>query len=190
MAYDSAENEYSIYIPVSPAGGSAEKFYHASSDNKLREQIAMIVAEEGPILKSTLVRRVAKFWQLNRYNRNVEARINAIFPPWVTTAGAEESFVWCEPRISPASRHFRGANSFPSSKRKAEEVCLEELGNIAIYVLDDGIEMTMDELTRRICRVIGTRSSQAALERVNGALKIPRIRNAVESSGKLITVMV
>jgi len=186
MNYGSDENEYEIYCPVIPTGGYARDFFVHEFDAQIRDQIAMIVDAEGPILKSVVMRRMARVWRLSRYDKKVEARLSGLFPDAITANGAEEDFVWHEARICPRTYHFRGACFYPSSRRKVQEVCLEELGNVALHVLKSGDEMNVKELTRQVCRVIGTSFSELALVRVNRALRIDFIRNEIHIYGDRI----
>jgi hypothetical protein len=186
MNYGSDEHEYAIYTPVIPMGGHARDFFSCEFDAKLSDQIAMIVDGEGPVLKSVVMRRLAKIWGLNKCDKKVEARLSSLFPDSLSADGAEDDFVWHEARICPKTYHFRGAGCYPSSRRKVQEVCLEELGNVALHVLKSGDGINAKELTRQVCRVIGTNFSETALARVNRALRIDFIRNEIYVDGEMI----
>jgi hypothetical protein len=161
------EHEYEIYSPIIPRGGYARDFFLPESDGELSDQLAIIVDGEGPVLKSVAMKRLAKAWGLGRFDKKIETRLSSLFPDSISANGAEEYFVWHEARICPKTYHFRGACFFPSSRRKVHEVCLEELGNAALYVLERVKELNVEELTRRVCRIIGTRSSELARERID-----------------------
>lgn len=173
------EHEYEIYSPSIPRGGFECDFFLPESDGELSDQLAIIVDNEGPVLKSVVMKRLAKAWGLGRFDKKVEARLISLFPDDISANGVEEHFVWHEARIGPKTYHFRGACFYPSSRRKVQEVCLEELGNVALYVLKSANELNVEELTRRVCRIIGTCFSDLALERINRALKIDFIRNEI-----------
>jgi hypothetical protein len=180
------EHEYEIYSPIIPRGGYARDFFLPESDGELSDQLAIIVDGEGPVLKSAVMKRLAKAWGLERFDQKVEARLSSLFPDSISANGAEEDFVWHEARIGPKTYHFRGSCFYPSSRRKVQEVCLEELGNVSLYVLESVEELNVEELTRRVCRIIGTSSSDLARERINRALRIDFIRNEIHIDGDTI----
>lgn len=180
------EHEYEIYSHIIPIGGYAGDFFLPESDGELSDQLALIVDGEGPVLKSVVMKRLAKAWGLGRFDKKVEARLSSLFPDSTSANGAEEDFVWHEARIAPKTYHFRGACFYRSSRRKVQEVCLEELGNVALHVLQSVEELNVDELARRVCRIIGTSSSGLARERTNRALRIDFIRNEIHIDGDTI----
>ena len=180
------EHEYEIYSPIIPIGGCASDFLLPESGSELSDQLAMIVDGEGPVLKSVVMKRLAKAWGLGKFDKKIEARLSSLFPESISANGAEEDFVWHEARICPKTYHFRGACFFPSSRRKVHEVCLEELGNVALYVLESVEKLNVEELARRVCRIIGTSSSDLARERINRALRIDFIRNEIHIDGDTI----
>jgi len=183
MGYGLKEHDYGIYSPIIPSGGYARDFFLPESDGELSDQLAIIVDGEGPVLKTVVMKRLAKAWGLGRFDQKVGARLSSLFPDSISANGAEEDFVWHEARIGPKTYHFRGACLYPSSKRKVQEVCLEELGNVALYVLESVEELNLEELTRRVCRIIGTNYSNLARERINQALRIDFIRNEIDIDG-------
>lgn len=186
MEYGLDEREYEIYTPVIPSGGCARDFFLPESDSELSDQLAMIVDGEGPVLKSIVMKRLARAWRLRVFDKKVEARLSSLFPDSISANGAEEDFVWHEARICPKTYHFRGACFYPSSRRKAHEVCLEELGNVALHVLKSVDELNVEGLARRVCRIIGTSSSDLARERISRALRIDFIRNEIYIDGDTI----
>lgn len=183
MEHGLEEHKYEIYSPIIPTGGYARDFFLPEFDGELSDQLAIIVDGEGPVLKSVVMKRLAKTWGLGRFDKKVEARLSGLFPDSISANGAEKDFVWHEARIDPKTYHFRGACFYPSSRRKVQEVCLEELGNVALYVLKSVDELNVKELTRRVCRIIGTSTSDLALERINRALRIDFIRNEIHIDG-------
>jgi hypothetical protein len=180
------EREWEVYSPVIPRGGYACDFFLTEYDSELSDQLAMIVDGEGPVLKSIAMKRLAKAWGISKVDKKVEERLSSLFPNSISANGAEGDFVWHEARICPKTYHFRGACFDPSSRRKVQEVCLEELGNAALYVLESVEELNVEGLTRRVCRIIGTSSSDLARERINQALRIDFIRNEIRIDGDMI----
>jgi hypothetical protein len=168
--------------------GYAHDFFSHESDAELSDQISIIVDCEGPILKSVVMRRIAKIWGLHKYDKKVEMRLSSLFPASLSANGAEDDFIWNEARIYTQTYHFRGACFYPSSKRRIQEVCLEELGNVALHVLRSFDEINAKELTRQICRIIGIRFSELALARVIRALRVDVIRNEIHINGDLINL--
>jgi hypothetical protein len=186
MEHSLEEHEYEIYSPIIPTGGYARDFFLPESDDELSDQLAIIIDGEGPILKSVVMKRLAKAWGLGRFDQKVEARLSSLFSDSISANGAEEDFVWHEARIGPKTYHFRGSCFYPSSRRKVQEVCVEELGNVALYVLESVDELNVEELTRRVCRIIGTSFSDLAHERINRALRIDFIRNEIHIDNDMI----
>ena len=175
------EHEYEIYSPIIPTGDYARDFFLPESDDELSKQLAIIIDGEGPILKSVVMRQLAKAWGLGRFDQKVKARLSSLFSDFISANGAEEDFV-----CGSKTYHFRGSCFYSSSRRKVQEVCVEELGNVALYVLESVDELNVEDLTRRVCRIIGTSFSDLARERINRALRIDFIRNEIHIDNDMI----
>lgn len=180
------EQEYQIYRPIIPRGGYTRDFFLPESDGDLSDQLAIIVDGEGPVLKSVVMERLAKAWGLGRFNQKFEARLSSLFPDSLARMVLKRISFGMRHLLAPRRITFGVHALYLSSRRKVQEVCLEELGNVALYVLEGAEELNVVELTRRVCQIIGTSSSDFRRERINRALRIDFIRDELHIDGDTI----
>lgn len=162
-----------IYAPVTVAAGDPVAFYEAGSTHRLSEQLQLVVDAEGPMPESTLFKRIARAWGLERTGPRIAERLKALVPHTLPrTAEAHETFYWpahAEPATWDA---FRIADVTDGSKRHITDVCVEEVAALALHVVREAGAPTRSDTARAVCRLLGMARTPAEAER--------RVMDAVE----------
>lgn len=154
--------------------GEAEGFHERAALAVLRAQLVNTIQAEGPILQQLLLRRVARAWG-QRLSRRVEELLVRLCP-----YPAVEGVYW--PRdVDPATWDgLRIPSSDPDSRRAIDEISLHELGNAAVYVLQQQGSTSVDSLARAVCRLFGiSRTTADAEARIVAALSQGRAAGAI-----------
>ena len=170
-----------VYRRASVTGGRPDIFYEPAATPALRDQLSHIIEAEGPIADSELFRRIARGWGLARTGNRIEERLRRL----VSTRGpktkeGDRTFHW-PTAVSPADwAGYRVAGETEDSRRQLDEIALEELGNLAVFVLSEHGSTSVADLARTICRLQHiARTSADAEARITKALGSGRIRELV-----------
>lgn len=94
------------------------------------------------------------------------------------------TFYWPETSDPRLWEGFRAPSDDAESKRPIEEICFEEMGNIAFFILSEHGSTSREDLARSACRLFGTaRTTAEAEKRIYQALAHGRAgeRISVES---------
>jgi hypothetical protein len=145
-----------LYEPTAISGGDPEAFYQPASAKILSAQILDATIREGPISEEVLFRKLARAWGLERTGARITKRLRELAPPEmkVTNAGGVR-FYW-PPTVNPDEwTGFRGSDGSEPSRRHVEEVAVQEIANLAAFLLDQGGSTSTDDLAKSICRTIG-----------------------------------
>lgn len=170
-----------VYRTTSVVGGRSERFYEASSTPVLRDQLTHIIENEGPIADFVVFRRVARAWGLARTGNRIEERLRSLVPMTVPkTKDTGHTFYW-PMGVDPGNwAGYRVADEAEDSRRQLDEIALEELGNLAVFVLSEHGSTSPSDLARTICRLYRiSRTTADAEARVNKALTSGRARELV-----------
>jgi very-short-patch-repair endonuclease len=173
-----AANPLAEYRVMELSGGLPGAFYENSSTHELRRQLFEVVNTEGPIADSVLFRRVARAWGLAKMGTRIEELLRKLMRGYVnTTREGRTRFYWPESSQPAQWEGFRVAGQSDSSKRAIEEISLEEIGNLALFVLAEHGGTTLPDLARTVCRLLNiTRTSDNAEARVRKALRYGRLK--------------
>ncbi|MBB3220134.1 DUF3320 domain-containing protein [Pseudoduganella umbonata] len=179
-----------LYLPVTLPQGDPERFYEPATAAELRHQLHRIVHEEGPVAQAALFRRIIRAWGLARTGARIEKHLAALLPAQVRTTADDSLFYWPE-HLDPATWDgFRVPGAEPEGKRAIDEICLEELGNIALYVLGQQGSTTRAGLARAVCRLLGmARTGAEAEARLGRALAHGRVAGQVAVEDGVVSLL-
>lgn len=179
-----------LYLPVTLPKGDPERFYEPAAAAELRHQLHRIVHEEGPVAQAALFRRIIRAWGLARTGSRIEKHLAALLPAGVRSTGEDGVFYWPE-QLDPAKWDgYRLPGAEPESKRPIDEICLEELGNIALYVLAQQGGTTQAGLVRAVSRLLGmARTGAEAEARIGRALAHGRLGGLVAVSDGVVSLL-
>ncbi len=177
-----AETKYArpqlpAYRKASPASQYRGSIAEASPAHIARE-VARIVAEEGPIHRDELVKRLIEFWNHERRgNRLVAAAEQGIrYAARNGVMARDDGFLVANARpIQPRNR--------AALEQGAEWVSLDELAEAALQVLECAESMSEDELAAEVREVLGLCRTQHGAPRIRQA-----IRTLIESGAAVYGV--
>ncbi|MDT7953735.1 MAG: DUF3320 domain-containing protein, partial [Acetobacteraceae bacterium] len=137
---DAAEDPAASLVAGEPSGGStalAELFYDPAYRDRLAEQVARLVIEQGPLREDRLVQIVARSHGFGRAGREIRERVMAVIPAASAVTTEENGrFIW------PAGTDPEACDSFrdpaPGQSRDPGEVPLQELVVLARRCLARG----------------------------------------------------
>jgi hypothetical protein len=176
------------YKIVVPAGGKPEDFYDLAHGRKLTEQLTEIIEAEGPIHENVLHRRVARAWGLERTGTRIVDRLRMLTPrEHDRTSDGNATFYW-PANVNPGEWSvFRQASDEESSRRKVDDVCLEELANGVLHLLEEMGSAPTSDIARSVCRLIGmSRTPGDAEARVGLAISRLVTTGSVIVTGNLL----
>ncbi|MEP6588687.1 MAG: DUF3320 domain-containing protein, partial [Polaromonas sp.] len=146
-----------IYRLTRLPGGDPLLFHDASASASLLEQLALVIETEGPLTEGNLFRRVARAWGLERTGARVVERLRALVPDsMVRTIEEEEIFYWPAQADITSWERLRIADaSDEPSRRRIDEVCLEEISALAHHVLSQAGASSRQDVAHSVCRLLG-----------------------------------
>lgn len=162
------------YCPVVLSSGISEKFYELGSSATLREQLVRVIEAEGPVSDRILFRRVARAWGLERTGSRIVERLRTLIPHNIRTTKERDIIFYWAIQMAPSSwRGFRVCGESEESRRSAADLCIQEIANIADYVIKQSGSLPVSDLARATCRLIGMARTPADVEeQVESAVRI------------------
>lgn len=153
------------YFPVVLSSGVSEKFYELESSTTLRNQLVRVIEADGPISDRILFRRVARAWGLERTGSKIVERLRSLIPQDIKTTKERDVIFYWATQMKPSSwRGFRVSGESEESRRSAAELCIEEIANIADYIIKQSGSLPILDLARATCRLIGMGRTPADVE--------------------------
>lgn len=175
-------NSLTEYVALESEGGVAERFYDADSQSLLRSQMLSIIDAEGPIADFVLFRRIARAWNLSRTGNRIESLLKSLVPGDVRKTKEIDGYFYWPSTVSAADwSSFRVAGSESNTKRSLDEICIEEIGNICLFVLSERDKIKIGDLAKSVSRLQGIgRTSIDSEARVLSSLSHGRVANFVK----------
>lgn len=159
---------------------SAEQLYVYTSINIVNSQIRKLVEVEGPISEHILKRKLAAVWGVSRmtqkYNDQIDACIRRL--DLVTNTTQNIRFFWRD-RESVDMKVFRTNNG----TRRVEDIPKEEFAVAALYIMQNALSISADDLSRETARLFGFTKTPAAAARIGFALSLLTAQGKIEKSG-------
>lgn len=150
--------EINYYQPVtlSNVSISAEGFYSSENDRIIMKQIIDIMEKEAPIVRTVICKKILSSWGITRLGANINRRFDMLFANMGIkfTLEEEESICWLPTMHPDKYAEFRIPLS-DDSKRRVEEIPLEEISQALIYVVKKQISLSEDDLYREVAKVFG-----------------------------------
>jgi len=161
--------------------GDSDHFFGSHSKLTLAAQLVRTIETEGPVSQAMVFKRVARAWGLSRVGNRIVTHLSTLVPGLVVrTMENGTIFYWPRQANPEIWEGFRVPGQDPETRRGIDEICLEELGNAAVYVLTQQGGMSQDGLARSVCRLLGVaRTTDAAVTRISRALTHGRIKDMV-----------
>lgn len=137
-------------------GGDPERFHDHQVSTVIRNQVAAVVAGEGPVHLKVLGRRIADQWGIAKLTtvpmRRITEQLQSLVERGAAIARGE--FIW-PAALDPASyRDFRTGEDGDAA-RDLPHVPPEEIANAAEALLRDAGSLEREALAREVARVFG-----------------------------------
>ncbi len=163
-----AGNALPVFSVVTLGTNRPDAFYALRSGPILAGQLIQVIDGEGPILEAVLFRKIARAWGLERTGSRIVERLRSLLHASIgkTSEGAN-TYYWPS-RIEPeAQGFFRVAGNAVDSRRHVDEVCVQELGALALHVLHQAGSAPRQDVARTVCRLLGmSAATSTAVARV------------------------
>jgi hypothetical protein len=145
-----------IYSVAAIAGGLADAFTLPQSNKVIAAQMLQVVIDEGPIAEDELFRRMARSWNQGRTGTRILSRLRELAPTASRFLESENSSFYWPPTVDPNQwTGFRLCSESEDTKRHVDEVSVQELANVAAYLLDQGGSCNARDLAKSVCQAIG-----------------------------------
>jgi very-short-patch-repair endonuclease len=156
-------------------------FYASSSLDTLRSQLMAAINAEGPVADHVVFKRIARAWGLSKTGRRMHELLSSLVARQIVSTGIDPKFYWPEGANPSSWEQFRIPDDAIESKRSLDEVPLEEIQNIACFLVGQHGSMSVESLARSVSRLLGiARTTVDAVRRVESALQLEREPVALE----------
>lgn len=156
---------FSTYRVADLPRGDAAAFHDRASNAPLAEALRQVIETEGPLPETVLHRRVARAWGLERTGVRIVERLRMLAPAGSgRTQEGEVTFYWPAGVRPAAWTGFRGAAEDEASRRRLDDVCLEELANGILQVLAMTGSAPRADVIKSVCRMLGLSRTLADAE--------------------------
>lgn len=157
-----------VFIPCTLPDGTADTFNLPSSEDALAAALQAVVDNEGPLPEAILFRKVARAWGVERVGPRVADRLRGLVPGTLPRTQEADKTFYFPAQVEPASFvGLRIADGSEQSRRHVDDVCEQEIFNLACHVVGEAGATPPQEVARTVCRLVGmTRTNADAVERV------------------------
>ncbi|QVQ24415.1 DUF3320 domain-containing protein [Achromobacter deleyi] len=153
------------YRPAELSGGDSEAFYSRSNNDQLVEQLRLVIETEGPVAETLLHRKVARAWGLERTGVRIVERLRTLTPVDVgQSQEGDATFYWPAGANPEEWKGFRGAGDDEATRRRVDDVCIEELANGVLHVLAMAGNAPKADVVKSVCRMLGMARTLADAE--------------------------
>lgn len=187
---NAAAGAITTYQVADLAPGDAQAFYDRANNARLTAGLRQVIETEGPLPESVLHRRVARAWGLERTGARIVERLRQLTPADSgRTREGEVTFLWPAGARPEAWADFRGAGEDEASRRRVDDVCLEELANGVLRVLATTGNAPRADVIKSVCRLLGLSRTLADAEaRLGLALSALQAQGRVRDDAGMLRV--
>ncbi|GLX65724.1 DUF3320 domain-containing protein [Paenibacillus glycanilyticus] len=151
---------------LEPVSLGTDLFYSPSSTELILGQIRRVIAEEGPISRSLLAKRVLQAWGITRLGAKLDQRLADLIIRLKPVETVSDGAVFYWPEGAEPSSYDRYRVATEEARRSAEELPIEEVAAAVKAVLASQISLPEEDLIKQVVRLLGYARSGNALDRV------------------------
>lgn len=161
-----------IYTQIELPRGDPAAFYDLANNLQITQQLKDVIAAQGPIAEAVLFRQIARAWGLERTGARIVERLRRLLPSEAhRSREGDVVFLWPAPNGGDRIAVPRVADDREDSRRHTAEVCIEELGALALLALQRYGAMPRHDTCRVVCRFLGmARMPSESEARVSAAI--------------------
>ena len=149
---------------VLPIYGQPDDFTDESNIGKVISAIRKVIEAEAPVSRNALIKKVLSAWGITRKSKLILSVIDRAFTVIEHKTTDNGSFIWRIDQTPEEYCDFRSGSG--DSKRKIEDICLEEICAAVIYVLKAQVSLPQSDLILAVARIFGYSRVSAVEERV------------------------
>ena len=180
--------------PARPTLGTAESIHDDDEAPRLAQAIDEILADEAPIVRERLLRRLAVRYEISRMTPKVRERCNEALAQALNDGRAVadpdegEAVLWSSDQDPDKARSWRPADTSRQALRDpASDVPLTELAACATALVTRAVAMQIDDLIRSVARAFGaSRVGSATRRRIESAIDLAARRGGIERSAATV----
>lgn len=180
------------YAPclLEPVSLPSEEFHSPLQERLIREQLRRVVAQEGPICRSLLCKRVLQAWGIARAGARIDRRFDELLErsPFVRTEHEGPAYYWPSGSQPESYRQYRPSSS-EEHRRSADELPPEETAAAMLALLDAHISLHRDDLLRETAKAFGYQRMGNALDKAlqtGLSLAVRRGAVSVDAQGRVV----
>ncbi|MBO7748952.1 DUF3320 domain-containing protein, partial [Paenibacillus sp. MWE-103] len=147
-------------------GRASDDFYAPANTGLVRDQIATVVREEGPISRALLVKRVLQAWGIARSGARIERRFDEVAGGLAlrATEGDGTVFYWPD-GVEPAEYGVFRVSEGELERRNAEDLPPEEVASAVKETLFLHGSLPVEDLIRETVKLLGYSRTGSALDK-------------------------
>lgn len=151
---------------LQPVSLPSEEFYQPDNEKLVKEQIAVVIAGEGPISRPVLIKRVLQAWGMTRSGARIDRHISGLIASMKlqTTVWDEVEYYWPE-ESQPDEFMIYRVSEAEADRRSAEELPPEEIANAIREVLFIQGSMLFEDMIKETVKLLGYARTGTALDK-------------------------
>lgn len=133
-----------------------EQFYEPEAGFAIKRQLERIITAEGPIIEGLLLKRAADEWDFSRIGPRIREIFAKHLPEALAKTRQQGQAVYWPRELSPDDYQIcRVPTEQEESRRKIDEIPLEEIQNAALGILERYISYPKEDLLREVAKKFG-----------------------------------
>ncbi len=170
--------------------GAPEDFPLPKAARKMADAIRRVVAEEAPVARRAVMKKVMAAWGISRANKAAvlafDKALEKLDIP-ATEAGGQE-YLWRDDQIPSAYDVPRSAPT--GEKRPLDEICPEEMCAVVMYILRIHVSLPKSELVLACAKLLGyVRTTPAAETAVSAGIETAVSRGLAQTDGVQVSLV-
>lgn len=168
--------------------GSSEDFYHPESQKVIRQMAVQILADEAPVSKKLMMRKILNAWDITRSGSRIEnVFMSAMKEVQKTeTVEGENVYYWLVDQQPEEYNIYRTEDQF-GNYRSMDEIPVQEILCAVIEVLTEQVGLSREDLVKETAKKFGyTRLGTVIEKAVNGAVSCGLEWGKIMESGEKI----
>ena len=172
---------------ILPVSGTPDDFTAPDSMGKVFLAVSKVIEQEAPVSKTALMKKVMAAWGISRKSKPVLSVFDRAFattPHKETEAG---EMLWRADQIPEEYSQFRAGSG--DTRRRIEDICLEEICAAIAYVLNAQISLPQSDLILAVAKIFGYARISAVEERVLQGIALAENKGLAVSKDGMISIV-
>ena len=169
---------------------TTEDFLKAANNSLIKKKIETLVNGSAPVSRAYVEKTVLNSFGFTRPGNKVVEKVNSLIDSlaFTGTPQGEDTMLWSK-KITPETlSFFRVSDAKNKNRRDIREIAIQELELAAVYVVENQISLSSDDLIKEVAKLFGyTRTGENITNFVAAAIKFALIddRLKIDINGKI-----